>query len=124
MQLHNSCSKSKKISRECYSSKETEKLATKINLMLEGKEFVCFISLRTAPRGSKGMKLSTAQGFAAQNPSTENIMSVLHKYKRQVYLSKRKPFLQIFISIQKKLKFWHSQNQVQSLTSLKKFDFK
>ena len=72
----------------------------------------------------KGMKLNTAQGFAAQNPSTENIMSVLHKYKRKVYLSKRKPLLQIFISIQKKLKFWRSQNQVQSLTSLKKFDFK
>ena len=97
MQLHNSCGKSKKISRECYSSTETEKLATKINLMLEGKEFVCFISLRTAPRDSKGMKLNTVQGFAAQNPSTENIMSVLHKYKRKVYLSKRKPL--------KKLKF-------------------
>ena len=122
MQLHNSCGKSKKISRESYSSKETEKLSTKINLMLEGKEFVFFISL--LPRGSKGMKLNSAQGFAAQNPSTENIMSVLHKYKRKVYLSKRKPFLQLFISIQKKLKFWHSQNQVQSLTSLKKFDFK
>ena len=83
MQLHNSSGKSKKISRECYSSKETEKLATKINLMLEGKEFVCFISLRTAPRGSKGMKLNTAQGFAAQNPSTENIKSVCTNTKEK-----------------------------------------
>ena len=48
--------------------------------MLEGKEFVGFISLRLHQGTVKGMKLDTEQSFAAQNPSTENIMILLHKY--------------------------------------------
>ena len=65
MQSHDSCGKLKKISRECYSSKETGKWATKNKLMLEGNEFVGFISLRVHLRAVKDMKLETGQGFAA-----------------------------------------------------------
>ena len=80
------------MSQECYSCKKTEKRASK-KINVEGKEFVCFISLRLHQGTVKGMKLDTEQGFAAQNPSTENKMSVLHKYKRKMYLSKRRLFL-------------------------------
>ena len=61
--------------------------------MLEGKEFVCFISLRLHQGTVKAMKLDATQGFAAQNPSKENLMSFLHKYKRKSYLSQWKLFL-------------------------------
>ena len=54
------------------------------SLLLEGKEFVCFILLRLHQGTVKGIKLDTEQGFAAQNPSTENT-SVLHKYKRKQF---------------------------------------
>ena len=91
--------------------------------MLEGNKLIGFISLRLHLGAVKEMKLNTGQGFAAQNPSTENIMSVLNKCKRKIYLSKGKPFLQRIISKQKKLKLRHSLSKVQFLTSVKKFDF-
>ena len=40
-------------------------------LMLEGKEFVCFILLYLHQGTVKGMKLDNEQDFAAQNLSTE-----------------------------------------------------
>ena len=62
---------------------KNRKVSDQKKIMLEGKEFVGFISLRLHQGTVKGMKLDTEQSFAAQNPSTEDKISVLHKYKRK-----------------------------------------
>ena len=90
-------------------------------LMLEGKEFICFYLTMFTPRDSK--RHETQQCFAAQNSSKQKIMSVSHLYKMKIYLSRRKPFLQRFISKQKEFKFYRGVHQVQICTSLKMFGF-